>query len=88
MSYTKHFNLFGDDITDLIEKQRVKSDNTNKVTKLKKNKEFLLKEIDKNFDIAYCTENGDLFGNVPSIEERENALKFLKDIEEKYYVKR
>lgn len=46
----------------------------------KKNKQNLLREIDKNFDIAFCTENGDLFGNIPTEDERQKAIEFLNNI--------
>lgn len=82
MNYIKYHDLFGNDITQQIEKEILKQKRSASAKKgaetRKINKEKLLKEIDRNFDIAFCTENGDLFGNVPSQEERNKALEFLK----------
>lgn len=82
MNYIKYSDLFGNDITQQIEKEILKQKRSASAKKgvetRKINKEKLLKEIDRNFDIAFCTENGDLFGNVPSQEERNKALEFLK----------
>lgn len=85
MDYIKYTDLFGNDITEEIKKENIKQKSA---VKRRNNREKLLKEIDKNFDIAYCTENGDLFGNLPTEEERVNALNFLKEIENKFKKKK
>lgn len=83
----KVINLFGDDITEEYQKEILKAKRKVSAKKgvetRKKNKEKLLKEIDKNFDIAFCTENGDLFGNVPTQEERNRAIEFLNTFNKK-----
>lgn len=83
----KVINLFGDDITEEYQKEILKAKRKvsakKSVETRKKNKEKLLKEIDKNFDIAFCTENGDLFGNVPTQEERNRAIEFLNTFNKK-----
>lgn len=84
MDYIKYTDLFGNDITEQLKKEFLKQKHKIRAKKAaetrRKNKDKLLKEIDKNFDIAFCTENGDLFGNVPTKEEREKAKKFLDKI--------
>ena len=84
MNYTKQFDLFGNDITEQLQneiKKQKRKDAAKKAAETrKKNKQNLLREIDKNFDIAFCTENGDLFGNIPTEDERQKAIEFLNNI--------
>lgn len=88
MNYTKQIDLFGNDITEQLQieitKQKRKDAAKKAAETRKKNKEKLLKEIDKNFDIAFCSENGDLFGNIPTDDERQKAIEFLNNIKDKF----
>ena len=65
-------DLFG----NYVEQDKTPIQEKNAEKTLKNNE--LIKEYEKHFLIAFCGPNGDLFGNIPSEEERNNSLKFVK----------
>ena len=92
MKYIKQYNLFGEDVTDdiiktLKHKKNIETQKKRAETR-KRNKENMLKEYDRHLHIAYCNENGDLFGNIPTEEERKNSLNYLKIIDDNYVKKK
>lgn len=78
----KQYNIFGDDITEEMaeaERKRRRSEAAKTGWETRRTKEEQERaEYDRMFDIARCTENGDLFGNVPTPEERAAAEEYIR----------
>ena len=78
----KQYDIFGNDITEEMMKRELKHRRSESAKAgwetRRSNEEKERIEYDRMFDIARCTESGDLFGNVPTPEERATAEEYIR----------
>ena len=83
MEKDRVLDIFGNDITEQtrkaeIERKRKEAAKKGWATR-REREERECREYDRMWDIAHTTESGDLFGNVPTDEERKAALEYIKN---------